>query len=211
MVRLEIVEPSSGPLFKCFNRKWSAMKLSNPQVAHFSNVSLANGTPWNCRTLKWPTFSIFPSQMVCLKIVKHSSGPLFPCFSRKLYTLKLSNSQVVNTFSMFASQMVRLEIVEPWSGPLFPCFSRKWNTLKLSNPQVAHFFHVSLANGTPWNCQTLKCPTFSMFASQMVRLEIVEPSRGPLFPCLNRKWYALKLSNPQEAHFFHLSLANGTP
>ena len=50
---------------------------------------------------------------------------------------------------MFFSQMVRLKIAEPSSGPLFPCFPRKWYALKLPNPQVAHFFHVSLANGTP--------------------------------------------------------------
>ena len=70
---------------------------------------------------------MFPSQMVRLKIVEPSSGPLFPCFPRKWYALKLSNPQVA-TFSMFPSQMVRLKIVEPSSG---------------------HFFHVSLANGTP--------------------------------------------------------------
>ena len=51
----------------------------------------------------------------------------------------------------------------------------------------------------------------SMFPSQMVRLKIVEPSSGKLFICFNRKWYALKLSNPQVAHFIHVSLANGTP
>ena len=50
---------------------------------------------------------------------------------------------------MFPSQMVRLKIAEPSSGPLFPCFPRKWYALKLPNRQVAHFFHVSLANGTP--------------------------------------------------------------
>ena len=61
------------------------------------------------------------------------------------------------------------------------------------------------------NCRTLKWPTFSMFPMQMVRLEIVEISSGPLFPCFPRKWYALKLSNPQVAHFFYVSLANGTP
>ena len=99
MVRLKIVEPSSG--------------------LTFSSVSM------------------FPSQMVRLKIVepstyltrkwwsKPSSGPLFPCFPRKWYALKLTNPQ---TFSMFPSQMV---------------------VLKLSNLQVAHFFNVSLANGTP--------------------------------------------------------------
>ena len=42
--RLKIVEPSSGPLCPCFPRKWYALILSNPQVAHLLNVSLANGT-----------------------------------------------------------------------------------------------------------------------------------------------------------------------
>ena len=51
MVRLKIVEPSSGPLCPCFPRKWYALKLSNPQVVHFVHVSLANGTPY----LKWST------------------------------------------------------------------------------------------------------------------------------------------------------------
>ena len=104
------------------------LKLSNPQVVHFVHVSLANGTLSNCRTLKWSTLSMFPSQMVRLKIVEPSSGPLCPCFP---------------------SQMVRLKIVEPLSGPLCPGFPRKWYTLKFSNPQVVHSFHVSLANGTP--------------------------------------------------------------
>ena len=45
----------------------------------------------------------------------------------------------------------------------------------------------------------------------MVRLKIVESSSGPLFPWFPRKWYALKLTNPQVADFFHVSLANGTP
>ena len=105
MVRLKIAEPSSGPLFPCFPRKWYALKLPNRQVAHSFHVSLAN---------------------VRLKIVEP-----WP------------------TFSMFFSQMVRLKIAEPSSGPPFPCFPRKWYALKLPNPQVAHFFHVSLANGTP--------------------------------------------------------------
>ena len=102
---------------------------------------------------------MFPSQMVRLKIVEPSSGPLFPCFPRKWYALKLSNPQVVHFF-MFNSQMVRLKIVEQPSGSPFPCFkcssngTLKWPTflmfpLKLTNPQVAHFFNVSLANGTP--------------------------------------------------------------
>ena len=111
---------------------------------------------------------------------------------------------------MFPSQMVPPKIVKPSSGPLSPCFPRKWYTLELSNPQVAHFFHVSIANGTPSNCRTLKRPIFSMFPSQMVCLKIVEPSSGPLFPCFPRKWYATKLLNPQVAHFFHVSLAKGT-
>ena len=94
--------------------------------------------------------------MVRLKIVEPSSGPLFPCFPRKWYALKLPNPQVAHFFHVFLanvlklpSQMVRLKIAEPSSGPLFPCFPRKWYALKLPNPQVAHFFHVSLANGTP--------------------------------------------------------------
>ena len=92
---------------------------------------------------------MFPTHMVCLQIVELSSGPLFPCFPRKWYALKLSNPRVVSLFPCFPSQMVRLKIVETSSGTLFPCFPRKWYTLKLTNTQVAYFFHVSLANGTP--------------------------------------------------------------
>ena len=77
MVRLKIAEPSSGPLFPCFPRKWYALKLPNPQVAHFFHVSLANGM---------------------LKIVEPSSGSLFPCFPRKWYALKLANPQVAHFF-----------------------------------------------------------------------------------------------------------------
>ena len=83
--------------------------------------------------------------------------------------------------------------------------------LKFLNYQVAHFVHVSLPNDTPLNRRTLKWPTFSMFPSQMVRLKIVEPSSGPLCPCFIRKWYTLKLLNPQLAHFVHVSLLNGMP
>ena len=61
---------------------------------------------------------------------------------------------------MFPSQMVRLKIVEPSSGKLFPCFPLKWYALELSNPEVAHFVHVSFANGTTENCQTLKGQIF---------------------------------------------------
>ena len=111
---------------------------------------------------------------------------------------------------MFPSQMVRLKIVEPSSGPLCPCFPRKWYALKLSNPQAVHFVHVSLANGMPYNCRTLKWSTLSILPSQMVPPKIVEPSSGPLCLCFPRKWYALKLSNPQVVHFVHVSLSNGT-
>ena len=45
MVRLKIIEPSSDALFPCFPRKWYALKLSNPQVVHVVHVYLANGTP----------------------------------------------------------------------------------------------------------------------------------------------------------------------
>ena len=50
-----------------------------------------------------------------------------------------------------------------------------------------------------------------MFPSQIVRLKIVEPSSGKLFPFFRRKWYALKLSNYKVAHFVYVSLTNGTP
>ena len=69
MLCFKIVEQSSGPVCPCFPRKWYALKVSNPQVAHFDHVSLANGILYNCRTLKWPTLTMFPSQMVRLKIV----------------------------------------------------------------------------------------------------------------------------------------------
>ena len=93
---------------------------------------------------------MFASQIVRLKIIEHSNGPLFPCFPRKWYALKLSKHQVVYfKVSMFPSQMVHLKIFEPSSGLFYACFTRKWYAVKLSNPQVVHFVHVSLANGTP--------------------------------------------------------------
>ena len=76
IVRLKIVETSSGPLCPCFPRKWYALKLSNPQAVHF--------------------VPCFASQIVRLKIVEPSSGPLYPCFPRKWYALKLSNPQAVH-------------------------------------------------------------------------------------------------------------------
>ena len=90
---------------------------------------------------------MFPSQMVRLKIAEPSSGPLFPCFPRKWYALKLPNPQVAHFFHVFLANGA-LKLPNP-NGPLFPCFLRKWYALKSPNPQVAHFFHVSLANGTP--------------------------------------------------------------
>ena len=142
--------------------------------------------------------------MVRFKIIEPSSGPLCACFPRKWYALNLSNPQVVH-FVNVPSQMVRLKIVQPSSGPCCPCFPRKWYALKLWNPQVVHFVHDSLANGTPWNCRTLKWSTLSMFPSQMVRPDIIEPWNSPLCPCFPRKWYALKLSKPQVVHFLHVS------
>ena len=91
---------------------------------------------------------MFPSQMVHLKIVELSSGPLCACFPRKWYALNLSNPQVVH-FVNVPSQMVRLKIVQPSSGAICLCFPRKWYALKLSNPEVVHFVHVSLTNGAP--------------------------------------------------------------
>ena len=112
---------------------------------------------------------------------------------------------------MFPSQMVQSKIAEPSTGPLCLSFIRKWYAVKLSNTQVVHFVHVSIANGTPKICRTLKWSTLSMFPSQMVRLKIVELRSGPLCQCFPRKLYALKLSNPQVVHFVHVSFANGTP
>ena len=112
---------------------------------------------------------------------------------------------------MLPSQMACPKIAEPSSGLLCICFPRKWYALKLSNPQVVHFVHVSLSNGTPENCRTLKWSTLSMFPSQMVQPKIVESSRIPLCPCFPNKWYALNLSNPQVVNVVQVSLANGTP
>ena len=91
---------------------------------------------------------MFPSQMVCLKIVEQSCGPLCPCFPRKWYALNCRTLKW-KSLSMFPSQMVCLKIVEHSSGLFFLSFPRKWYALKLSNNHVAHFVHVSLANGTP--------------------------------------------------------------
>ena len=88
MVCLKIVEPSSGPLCPCFPRKWYALKLSKSQVAHSVHVSLANIVLENCRTLKWPTLSMFPSQILRLKIVEPSSTTLCLCLIPKFYAIK---------------------------------------------------------------------------------------------------------------------------
>ena len=91
---------------------------------------------------------MFPSQMVRLKIIFLSNGPVYPCFPRKWYALKLFSSQWSH-FSMFPLQMVHLKIVFLSNGPLYPCFPRKWYALKLFSSQMVQFIHVSLANGTP--------------------------------------------------------------
>ena len=44
MVRLKIVSPSNDPLYPCFLCKGYALKSFSPQIAHFMNVSLTNGT-----------------------------------------------------------------------------------------------------------------------------------------------------------------------
>ena len=54
------------------------LKIVEPRFSHFLHVSLANGT--------------------ALKIVEPLSGPLCPCFPHKWYALKLSNSQVAHFF-----------------------------------------------------------------------------------------------------------------
>ena len=92
---------------------------------------------------------MFPSQMVRLKIVEPSSGPLCPCFPRKWYALKLLNLQVATTFFMFPSQMVCLKIVEPLSEPLISMFPSQMVHLKIVEPSSGPLFNVSLANGTP--------------------------------------------------------------
>ena len=133
---------------------------------------------------------MFPSQMVCIKIVEQSSGQLCPFFPRKWYALKLLNPQVAQFLH-----------VSHDNGTSYT----------VSNNEVAHFLHVFLANGTSYNCRTIKWATLSMFPSQMSCLKIVEPSSGPLFKCFPRKWYVLKLSNPQVSHIVNVSIANVTP
>ena len=124
-------------------------KLFPTQISHFIHVSLANGTPQNCFPLKSGTLSMFPSEMVRLKIVS-------PLKSANFIDVSLANGTSQNCFplklailSMFPSQMVRLEIVCHSNQPFYPCFPRKWYVLKLFPTQISHFIHVSLANGTP--------------------------------------------------------------
>ena len=90
---------------------------------------------------------MFPSQMVCLKIVS-LHGPLYPCFPRKWYALKLSPPQILHFIHVSLANGTPENYI-PSSIPLYPCFPRKWYALKLFPPQVVHFIHVSLANGTP--------------------------------------------------------------
>ena len=98
------------------------------QMAHFIHVSLANGTALKTLPLKWPTLSMFPSQVVHLKIVSSSNGKLYICFPRKWYSLNL-----------FSYQNIRLY-------PFFPC---KWYALKHFPAKWRTIIEVSLANGMP--------------------------------------------------------------
>ena len=72
------------------------LKSFPPAMAHFLLASLANGiyTPWNRFPLKLPTLSMFPSEMVRLKIVFPSNDALYPCFPCKWYILKLFPPQM---------------------------------------------------------------------------------------------------------------------
>ena len=113
---------------------------------------------------------MFPSQMVCLKIVSHSNRALYPCFPHKWYTsklfptrighfipgflhkwytLKLPPTQFGHFIYVFPLQMVCLKIVSYSNRPLHPCFPCKWYTSKLFPTQIGDFIHVSLANGMP--------------------------------------------------------------
>ena len=94
MVRLKIVFHSNHPLYRCFSHKWYAPKLFPTQIGHFIHVSLANGMPQNYFPLNSATSSMFPSQMVRLKIASHSIRPLNPCFPRKRYASKLCSTQI---------------------------------------------------------------------------------------------------------------------
>ena len=96
----------------------------------------------------WSTLFMFPSQMVRLKIVSPSNGPLYPCFPRKWYALKLSHPQILHFIHVSLANGTPENYIHS-SIPLYPCFPRKWYALKLFPPQVVHFIHVSLANGMP--------------------------------------------------------------
>ena len=101
---------------------------------------------------------MFPSQMLHLKIVFLSNGPLHPYFPHIWYALKLFSSQIVHFIHVslangtpyaFIHVSLANGIVFLSNGPLYPCFPRKWYALKLFSSQMVHFIHVSLANGTP--------------------------------------------------------------
>ena len=216
MVRLKIVSHSNLPLYSCFPRKWYVSKLFPTQIGDLIHVSLANGTSWNyfplanwplytcfpckwyasnCFPLKSATLSMFPSQMVRLKIVSHSNRPLYRCFPRKWYALK---------------------IVSHSNQPFYRCFPRKWYASKLFPTQISHFIHVSLANGTPQNYFPFKggyvfATWLSMFPSQMVRLKNIIPLNSATFihvSLTNR--YAWKLCSHSNRPFWSMgSLANG--
>ena len=96
MARFKSVKSSSGPLCASFPRKWYTLKFSKPQVVQFLHVSNRKWYALKLSNLKWCTLCMFPSQMVRLKIIECSSGPLCACFRRKWSALKLSNPQAVH-------------------------------------------------------------------------------------------------------------------
>ena len=85
---------------------------------------------------------MFPSQMVCLKIVSQSNDPFYQCFPRKWYALASFPLQMAHFIHV-------VKIIFPSNETLYPCFPCKWHNLKSLLPQIAHFIHVSLTNGTP--------------------------------------------------------------
>ena len=78
MVRIKIVEDSSGIFFLCFPRKWYALN----EIVQPSSYPL-----FQCSPRKWYTLNLSNPQW-----------QTFPCFPRKWYALKLSNPQVAHFF-----------------------------------------------------------------------------------------------------------------
>ena len=129
---------------------------------------------------------MFPSQMVCLKIVFHSNRSLYPCFPRKWYALKLFPTEIGHCIHVSLVNGM-LQNCFPLKSATLSIFPSQMVCLKIVPTQIGHFIHVSLANGKPQNCFPLKSATLSMFPSQMVRLKIVSHSNWLLYPCFHRK------------------------